>query len=87
MSPQRINGQAHDYRSDNWSLGVLIYELGTGEYPFCKDEDTTEIKIYDNIAKHSTELKNDKLNALALDLCNQLIVVDPMKRLGCGGIY
>ena len=51
MSPERITGKIYSYPSDIWSVGLVIYELATGEEPYGGGDDfltqITKIVEYD----------------------------------------
>lgn len=38
MSPERIQGDVYSIKGDVWSLGLMLIELSTGEFPFGKKD-------------------------------------------------
>ena len=35
-SPERLKGEPYTFPCDIWSLGIIVMELATGEYPYKK---------------------------------------------------
>ena len=52
MSPEQAQGKPIDHRTDIFSLGVMLYELATGERPFQGD---TSISVLSSIIKDSPQ--------------------------------
>ena len=61
MSPEQINQQALDYRSDIFSLGIIAYQLIVGSHPFGNG---AAAKVAENICQQAPEhAKNLLLDA------------------------
>ena len=76
ISPEVINGAVPDHKSDIWALGVLIYTILVGDYPFDGNSDQD---LYDSIA--IDRLTDYKIPKIYRSLVKQLLEKDPSKRI------
>ncbi|XP_057852311.1 serine/threonine-protein kinase AtPK2/AtPK19 [Cryptomeria japonica] len=80
MAPEIILSKGHDKAADWWSVGVLLYEMVTGQPPFTHNN---RQKLQDKIIKDKIKLPS-YLTSEAHSLLKGLLQKDPSKRLGSG---
>lgn len=80
MAPEILQSKGHNKNADWWSIGILLYEMLTGQPPF----------THPNRKKLQEKIINEKLKLLprlsseAHSLLKGLLQKDPLKRLGSG---
>ena len=80
MAPEVIRGLPEDHRADLWSLGVVLYEMLTGHFPF-KGE-YPEPLMY-SIVNEEPKLLSEYLNnvpELLQNIIDKLLKKDPRER-------
>lgn len=45
MSPERIRNENYSYAADIWSLGLAIFECGTGKFPYTANEGPANLML------------------------------------------
>jgi TolB-like protein len=80
MSPEQAEGKAIDHRSDIFSLGVMLYQMATGQRPFKGD---TSISIISSIMKDTpasiTDIKASLPNHLGR-IVKRCLAKEPKRR-------
>ena len=79
MSPEQADGKAIDERSDLFSLGVVLYEMATGERPFTGE---TNLSILSSIFKDTPKSVTDFNPALPriARIIRRALAKDPERR-------
>ena len=85
MSPEQIMGQKIDSKSDIFSLGVLFYQLLTGELPF-HGENLSGLLYQITQVKHpSPRSFNQKIPKVCEQILDKAMAKDPNKRFRMAG--
>eukprot|EP00439_Symbiodinium_sp_Y106_P013851 s3639_g1.t7 len=81
MAPEIINGCVHSTMCDLWSLGVVVYWIVIGDFPFGKDSSATNEQIYQEVLDADVHFP-ERLPPCAVGLLQGLLTKDPLTRLG-----
>ena len=85
MSPEQAKGQTLDARSDLFSIGIIFYEMLSGQVPF--DAETTMGKLWKRTnepARPLDELDKSIPKPLS-DIVRKCLEIDPQKRYASAG--
>ncbi len=52
MSPERMEGETYSAKGDIWSLGIVLIEIMSGEFPYPETRDFLE--MHNLIANHDS---------------------------------
>jgi serine/threonine-protein kinase len=81
MSPEQVAGEKVDGRSDLFSLGVVLYELLTGEKPFKGDNLTNLMYAIANVNYTPLREVAPKVPPCCSEIVDKLLTKSPKRRL------
>ncbi|KAI3454572.1 hypothetical protein Pfo_011235 [Paulownia fortunei] len=80
MAPEILQSKGHNKNADWWSIGILLYEMLSGQPPFTH---SNRKKLQEKIINEKLKLP-PRLSSEAHSLLKGLLQKDPLKRLGSG---
>mmetsp|Transcript_10035 Transcript_10035/g.13254 ORF Transcript_10035/g.13254 Transcript_10035/m.13254 type:complete len:793 (+) Transcript_10035:138-2516(+) len=80
LAPEVILNRGHNHGVDHWSLGVLIFEMISGDTPFYKNG-MEQMDLFRSIVKGSFEIPS-VMSPAAGRIVKDFLMKNPAKRLG-----
>ncbi len=80
MSPEQFSGEKVDGRSDIFSMGTMMYQLLTSEYPFTGDSPASLMNCIMNKAHADPREYNKKIPKPLVDILNRTLAKTKEKR-------
>jgi Protein kinase domain len=82
LAPEVIlNDQGYSFGADHWALGILMYEMLSGENPFWF-EGLDEMSLFQSVQNDDYPALPDTVSSEAVEIVAGLLEKDPAKRLG-----
>uniref|UniRef100_A0A7S0Y8D0 Protein kinase domain-containing protein n=1 Tax=Pseudo-nitzschia delicatissima TaxID=44447 RepID=A0A7S0Y8D0_9STRA len=81
VAPEMITNAGHNRGVDIWALGVVVYEMVTGENPFFF-EGVDQISLYHSICHEDFFPIPEDQSRESVDFIDRLLKKDPLERLG-----
>ncbi|GKT16918.1 hypothetical protein ADUPG1_011009, partial [Aduncisulcus paluster] len=83
IAPEIIIGLGHGKAVDWWSVGILLFEMLSGQPPFFKD---TRQDMYRSVIHDRLKFPKTISSSHAKDFLSKILLRQPEKRLGSGGV-
>lgn len=87
MSPEQVQGQPVDGRSDVYALGVVLYRLLTGQLPFSADSTTALIKAHVDMPIPDIRSIKNNVPAAWQEVVSKAMAKDPNDRYPSAGDF
>ncbi|KAI0235723.1 Dual specificity mitogen-activated protein kinase kinase 5 [Lamellibrachia satsuma] len=76
MAPERINGQQYSIHSDVWSLGISLFEMAAGRFPYQSPMDL----LKSILEKDPPQLPREVFPDMFVDFVSQCMQMTPLQR-------
>jgi len=83
MSPEQVQGESVDSRSDIYALGVMLYEMLAGQAPFDPDTDTPAAILFKHVLEDPPPLKG--VSPALREVVERAMAKDPNSRFQKAG--
>ena len=77
VPPEMVQGENYNFKTDNWSIGILAYEFLVGRPPF---EKRSRMDTLNSIMNADLTFP-EELSADAKDFIGGFLVLDPSQRI------
>src|SRR6185295_15960845 len=82
MSPEQARGLPTDFRSDQFSLGLMLYEMATGQAPFRRDTPARTLAAIVNDEPPPLSMRSPQIPLMLWWIIERCLAKNPADRYG-----